>query len=115
MERGSTQLSEIARELVQALTKVPLPETIDGHAGKQRVFGRCQPIGKSLYPPLPEIDLCWRKRPAGLHLLVFLGPLGISTGQDVALLQLPLAVNLHGPEGRKLPCSAASPAAAANL
>src|SRR5262245_47757455 len=94
--------------LVQAFTKVPLPETIDRHAGKQRVFRRRQPIGKSFQPAFPEIDPGGCEWPAGLHLLVFLGSLRIPTGQDVALLQFPFSVDLHGPEGRKF---AATPSA----
>ena len=114
MAGRAAELAEIAGVLLQTLAEVPLPEPIDGDAGEHRILRSGQPIGKCLDAAFAEVDLGGRERPAGLHRLILLGPLGIAAGQDVALLRFAGAVPFHGPEGRQ-GASAASSAAATRL
>src|SRR5713226_871969 len=107
----SSQYAEVAGILLQALAKVPLPEAVYGDSGKHRILRSGQPIGECLDAALTEIDLGGNERPAGLHWFIFLRPLGVAAGENVALLRLPGAVPFYGPK-RRQGASAASSAAA---
>ena len=99
LRRMTAQLAEIARGLLQTFAEMPLPKAIDRDAGEQRIVGRRQPVGKRLDPAFAKIDIRRGERPAGLHLMVHFGPFGIAAGEDVALVQLLLVVDFHGPKG----------------
>src|SRR5258708_2863045 len=54
-------------------------------------------------PSSAKLCLGGAKRPPRLYGFFFLGPLGISPGQDIALPHPPPAIPSHGPEGRQGP------------
>src|SRR6266436_2727838 len=100
MAGQSSEHAEITRVLLQPLAKVPLPEPVHDDAGEHRILWRRQPIGESFNAAFAEIDLGRREWPTGLHGLILLGSIGLSAGQDVALLERPRAIPFHSPKGR---------------
>src|SRR5436309_15705147 len=94
---------------------MPLPQPIHGHARKERVLRRGQPVGKRLHTALAEVDFRGRPRPARLDGAILLRPLWVAARQDVALVQLLFPVHLHGPEGGDRAAAATYAAAATGL
>jgi hypothetical protein len=74
MGRLAAQLAKVAGGLQQAFAKVPLPQAIHRDAREERIFRRREPVSERLDAAIPKIHLGVGKRPAGLDLMVFLGP-----------------------------------------
>ena len=96
--RLSSQISKIVGGLVQSFAEVPQPQAIDGHAGEHGIFGRRQPVGERLDPPLAEVDPGRLEGSARGNLMVLLGTVGITARQDVAFLQFFSRVDFDRPE-----------------
>ena len=97
----SAEHTEIARRLLQALAKVPLPQAIDGHPGEE-ADSRAPSASRQSLRSGRRGNRAWRREgPAGLDGLVLLGPIGFTAGEDVARFLLASAVDFDGPERRQ--------------
>src|SRR5262245_61259556 len=103
--RLAAQKTKIARGLLQSLAEMPLPKSIHSHSGKERVILAGEPVGERFYSAFAEIFLAVIKGPTRLDGMIFLRPLWITAGEDVARLTFQSVIDLHGPERRQFPDS----------
>ena len=101
--RLAAQLAEVAGRLLQAFAEMPLPQPIDRHPGEQRILLAVSQSENASTRPSRKSILAVVKGPAGLDGIILFGPLRIAAGQDVTLLALQSAIDLHGPERRQIP------------
>src|SRR5665213_3618998 len=67
---SAAEVAEIAGSFLKALAEMPLPDTVDGYAGEERISRRGEPVGEGLDAVFVEIDFRRRDRPTRLNRVI---------------------------------------------